>query len=240
MMPTLTPCERMPYIDEFKSRFDLKKAFCDTAKNYIQISSAALALPIIFTQSIFGKDAAEKGFWVGGVPFSLGSCWVCFLIAIGLGLAYQWLVIRGSWDELHAAQITERNAAQPGFRTTWWVPQFRNFNRSILYGGMVGFFYLGAILFVWFAWGTFASKPKPPVPSPNQPLLTLETGLPPMAEFLPLDNREQKREDREQDRVRFDPLLLIVRPVSLKFLGHHADQRGSPRVRREISSKHGH
>ena len=144
---------RMSYTDEFKSRVDLIKAFCETAKTYIQISSAALALPMLFAQAILGKEAAEKGLRAVGVPSSLVLAWISFLLAIGLGLLYQWLAIRLVWDELHRAQTTEQNVTEAGYRTTWWVPRFRRLNRSILYGGMVVFFYAGAILFVLFAAG---------------------------------------------------------------------------------------
>ena len=142
---------RMCYTEEFKSRVDLIKAFCETAKTYIQISSAALALPMLFTQAVLGKEAAERGLLAVGVPRSLVLAWISFLLAIGFGLAYQWLAIRLMWDELHRGQITEQNRAQPGFRTTRWVPQLRSLNRSFLYGCMLVFFYLGAILFVVFS-----------------------------------------------------------------------------------------
>jgi hypothetical protein len=142
---------RMSYTDEFKSRVDLTKAFCDTAKTYVQISSAALALPMVFTQALLGREAAERGLRGVGVPCSLILAWISFLLAIAFGLAYQWLSIRLVWDDLHRTQITGQNAAEPGFRTTWWVPQLRWLNRSIIYGCMLGFFYMGAILFVVFA-----------------------------------------------------------------------------------------
>ena len=141
----------MSYTEEFKSRVDLMKAFCATAKTYIQISSAALALPILFTQAVLGKEVAESGFRAFGVPRSLALAWISFLLAIGFGLVYQWLAIRLMWDELHRAQITDRNITQPGFRTTWWVPPLQWLNRSFLYGCMLVFFYLGAFLFVVFA-----------------------------------------------------------------------------------------
>jgi hypothetical protein len=145
------PDNRMAYAEEFKSRVDLTKSFCDTAKTYIQISSAALALPIFFTQAVLGKEAAERGLRGVGVPCSLVVAWTSFLLAIGFGLAYQWLAIRRMWDELHTTQATDQNIAQPGFRTTRWVPKFEWLNRSYLYGCMLGFFYLGAIFFVVFA-----------------------------------------------------------------------------------------
>ncbi|MGH9774382.1 MAG: hypothetical protein ACRD50_05480 [Candidatus Acidiferrales bacterium] len=142
---------RMSYTEEFKSRVDLMKAFCETAKTYIQISSAALALPILFTQALLGKEAAERGLRTVGVPSSLVLAWISFLLAVGFGLLYQWLAIRLMWDELHRVQIAHQNITKPGFRTTWWVPQLRWLNRSLLYGCMLVFFYVGGILFVVFA-----------------------------------------------------------------------------------------
>jgi hypothetical protein len=141
----------MSYTEEFRTRVDLMKAFCDTAKAYIQIGSAALVLPILFTQVLLGREVAEKGLRDTGMPRSLILSWIFFLLAIGFGLAYQWLAIRLMWDELHREQVTDHNVAQPGFRITWWVPQLRWLNRSLLYGLMIMSFYLGAVLFVVFA-----------------------------------------------------------------------------------------
>jgi len=143
----------MSYTDLFKTRVDLVKAFCDTAKTYIQISSAALALPFLFTEAILGKDAAAKGLRVAGVPWSLLLAWISFLAAIACGLLYQWLIVRLMWDELHEAHRKAENADQPGFRKTRLVLQPERFNRSFVYGGMVAFFYLGAFLFFVFAAG---------------------------------------------------------------------------------------
>ena len=143
--------DRMSYAEFFKSRTELTKAFCDAAKTYIQISSAALALPLLFTQALFGKNIAEAGLQASGLPWSLIGAWVCFLLAIAFGLSYQWLATRRLWDQLHSDHITPENAKQWGFRATPTIPTFEGVNRSFLYGAMVGFFYLGAILFVVFA-----------------------------------------------------------------------------------------
>lgn len=145
--------DRMSHTEMFKTRVDLMKAFCETAKAYVQISSAALALPLVFTQAVLGKEVADGGLRAAGVPLTLALAWIAFLLAVGFGLLYQWLAIRLMWDELHGVHRTKRNVAKAGFRTTWWVPQFRWLNRSILYGGMVMCFYGGAILFVLFAAG---------------------------------------------------------------------------------------
>src|SRR5258708_3009591 len=41
--------------EEFKAKLEMTKAFCDTAKGYVQISSAGLALPLLFQQAMLGK-----------------------------------------------------------------------------------------------------------------------------------------------------------------------------------------
>jgi hypothetical protein len=137
--------------DELKMRFDIVRAFGDTAKSYIQISSAALALPILFTQAILGKNAAENGLQSVGVPCALYGAWGCFLLAIGFGLIYQWSSVRRVWDDLHSMQRTDENAKEPGKRHTWWVVDLGKINLSAFYGGMMFFFFLGTFLFVCFA-----------------------------------------------------------------------------------------
>lgn len=137
--------------EELKMRFDVVKAFGDTAKSYIQISSAALAIPLLFTQAIFGKNAAEQGLRSVGVPFTVYGSLFCFVLAILAGLIYQWASVRRVWDDLHEMQRTPENANKPGFRETWWVAHFPNFNLSIPYGLMVFFFFWGAALFAVFA-----------------------------------------------------------------------------------------
>jgi hypothetical protein len=80
--------EPMSYTDFFKARAELVKAYCESAKSYIQISSAALALPLLFTQALLGEHAAKQGLYAIGVPWSLAAAWLSFLLAIAFGLAY--------------------------------------------------------------------------------------------------------------------------------------------------------
>jgi hypothetical protein len=143
--------DRMSYADFFKSRTELTKIFCETAKSYIQISSAALALPLLFSQAIFGESVAKQGFQAGRAIWILFAAWLSFLLSIGFGLLYQWLITRKLWDTLHRHHLTEENANEWGFRITPWVWQLERVNRSAFYGAMIAFFYLGAILFVLFA-----------------------------------------------------------------------------------------
>lgn len=137
--------------DEFEAKLNLTKAFCETAKSYIQIGVAALALPLVFTQAVLGKNAAEEGLRSLQTPWLLYASWVCFLLTIGFGLLYQWMSIRRVWDDFHNTYRTPRNVSRPGYRQTWWVIDFRNFNLSGVWVGMTASFYVGAILFTVFA-----------------------------------------------------------------------------------------
>jgi hypothetical protein len=80
--------------DVFKCRIDLMRAYCDTAKSYIQLSTGALVLPLVFTQTIYGKHSGENGLGAQGIPLSLIACWGSFLLSVGCGVLYQWLAIR--------------------------------------------------------------------------------------------------------------------------------------------------
>lgn len=137
--------------DELRMRFDVVKEFGDTANSYIQISSAALAIPLLFTQAIFGENAAKQGLRSVGVPYTVYGAWFCFVLAIVFGVLYRWASVRRVWDDLHDMQRTSENADRPGFRIMWWVIRFPNFNLSKLYGGMMFFFFWGVSLFAVFA-----------------------------------------------------------------------------------------
>jgi hypothetical protein len=144
----------MPFSEEeeLKMRFDVVKAFGDTAKSYIQISSAALAIPLLFTQAIFGENAVKQGLRSVGVPYTVYGSLSCFVLAILAGLIYQWASVRRVWDDLHDMQRTEQNADKPGYRKScWWVTHFPNFNLSVPYGLMMFLFFWGVVLFAVFA-----------------------------------------------------------------------------------------
>jgi hypothetical protein len=135
--------------EEFQAKLDMTKAFNETAKGYVQIGSAGLALPLLFTQAMFGKTRAEAG--LHGAPWELVASWVFFILSIGFGITYQWLSIRRIWDQFHQANRTLENALQPGFRFTKWIPRIDGMNLSLFWLGMTGCLYAGVILFAIYA-----------------------------------------------------------------------------------------
>ena len=146
----------MTYTDFFKARTELVKALADSARSYIQISSAGLALPLLFSRALLPERAAKSGSYAMGVPWSLVAACAFFLVAIVCGLFYQWLIVRRLWDKLHRDHITAEYAAEWGVARSAFVPKFEWLDRSWLYGGMVCSFIVGAALLVWFAWTVLA------------------------------------------------------------------------------------
>jgi len=75
---------------EFDKECKLMGLFIDNAKTYTQLSGAALALSITFIREVVG--VAEGG----PIPldWSLIVSWLCFLIAIGAGVSYQYFGVK--------------------------------------------------------------------------------------------------------------------------------------------------
>jgi hypothetical protein len=76
--------------EEFKAKLEMTKAFCDTAKGYVQISSAALALPLFFQEAMLGKVRSDNGL--------LGSCPLGIDCLMGSFSRRDWV-----WDALSVA-----------------------------------------------------------------------------------------------------------------------------------------
>ena len=124
--------------------------------SYIQISSAALALPLLFSRALLAEGAGKSGFYALGTTWSLVAACAFFLVAIVCGLFYQWLIVRRLWDKLHRDHITAEYAAEWGVAQSAFAPKLEWLDRSCLYGGMVCSFIVGAALLVVFAWSVLA------------------------------------------------------------------------------------
>jgi len=151
-MTEQTSGEYMAFGDFCKFRMEVTKAYAEGAKGFVQLSSAALALPLVFTQAILGKDVADKGlqgidrfsFWV------LVLTWFSFLMAILFGSLYLWLAPRRFWDDLH--RIPEHQARYRHLFQKWPTSRAWDWlDRSVLYFLMILFFCLGALAFVLYA-----------------------------------------------------------------------------------------
>ena len=75
---------------EFDKECKLMDLFIDNAKTYTQLSGAALALSITFIREVVGVAEGSP------IPldWSLIVSWLCFLIAIGAGVSYQYFGVK--------------------------------------------------------------------------------------------------------------------------------------------------
>jgi hypothetical protein len=136
--------------DEFKAKLEMTKAFCDTAKSYVQISSIGVALPLLFRQAVLGDTDAKKGL-LGSLSWSIETSWLFFLITIALGLVYQWLSMRRLWDQYHAGNWTPEKAKEPGYRITKGIMKMETVNLSWVWLAMTGSLFVGALFFIIYA-----------------------------------------------------------------------------------------
>lgn len=69
------------------------KLYIDGAKTFVQLSSAGLVLPIVLKSNVigfFGRSDHSSSFELFVVCIS----WICFLVAIGAGVLYQYVAVK--------------------------------------------------------------------------------------------------------------------------------------------------
>ena len=104
--------------------------FCDNAKTYIQLSSAALALTLTFARQILHvpDDKNIANIW-------MILMWGCFLLAVLSGAFYQYVAVK------YLEQLAD---SETGKEWEWLQP-------GTIYGVMLAAFYGGALIFTVYA-----------------------------------------------------------------------------------------
>ena len=116
---------------EFNKEFKVMGLFIDNAKTYTQLSGAAVALSVTFVHEVVGvaKDSPISLDW------SLIASWLCFLVAIGAGVSYQYFAVKFlEWK----STIKRHHESYPRFLIEHPWP---------LYSLMLVTFYAGAVFF---------------------------------------------------------------------------------------------
>ena len=117
----------------FSKECKLMGLFIDNAKTYTQLSGAALALSVTFVHEVVGvaKESPIPLNW------SLVVSWLCFLIAIGAGVSYQYFGVKFlEWK----SNIKRHHPSYPRFLIEHPWP---------LYSLMLVTFYAGAVFSRW-------------------------------------------------------------------------------------------
>ena len=127
---------------EFERDLGVMKMYMESAKNFITLSSAALALTVTFSKQILGQSAPIVA---GG---ALKATWLLLLLSIGAGLLYQYYA--GKYMEVRYA---------PGGPTFLPWPKVIADYPGAAYGFMVISFYIGMVVFTLSAFCQLTTWP---------------------------------------------------------------------------------
>lgn len=131
----------------FDRQSTVMKMYSDNAKTYIQLSSAALALTLVFADKVIHLPATAN---LSSPPME--AVWSCFLLTIISGAFYQYLAVKTldawlEWDYVNS----------------WdWLPP------GVVYAVMLIAFYTGSIIFTIYAISQLG-HPLPITPAPGMP-----------------------------------------------------------------------
>ena len=120
----------MPNSVDFDREQKVMSMFCDNAKTYIQLSSAALALTLTFARQILHVPDNKN---IANVWMIL--MWSCFLLAVVSGAFYQYLAVK----------YLERHVNWEFYEAWEWL------QAGTVYGVMLAAFYGGALIFTVYA-----------------------------------------------------------------------------------------
>ena len=114
----------------FDREVKVMSMFCDNAKTYIQLSSAALVLTLTFVRQILHvpDDKNIANIW-------MMLMWGCFLLAVLAGAFYQYLAVKYLQGLANSEAGNEWEWLQPG----------------VIYAVMLAAFYGGAVVFTVYA-----------------------------------------------------------------------------------------
>jgi hypothetical protein len=127
---------------------DTMKAYIDTTKTFIQLSSGGLVLPLAIRTQFLELFHTHSTFAPATLVLACAS-WLCFLVAIGAGALFQYAAVK--FVEYEASPSTTH------------VPRVLNYlvrekGPGVAYGIMISAFYLGAILVVLYSFVFLGGK----------------------------------------------------------------------------------
>ena len=118
------------------------KAYIDTSKTFIQLSSGGLVLPLVIRTQVLNLFRSD-GTYRPTALILICASWVCFLLAIGAAVLYQYAAVKFvEYHENPKATYVPRMLAGLIQRS----------GPGVAYGVMVATFYVGAILAVLYSY----------------------------------------------------------------------------------------
>jgi hypothetical protein len=114
---------------EFTENKEIISLYIDTTKSFLNLSTGALSLTIVFREKIIGLATC------GHVSKWMVASWFCYLLAIGFGALYQYCGVK----------FLDSSSRSPGAKGIFG---FFEKNPGWLYGLMLVCFFLGSLLLV--------------------------------------------------------------------------------------------
>jgi hypothetical protein len=89
-MESSTQSDESKTDDKLEFDFKIMAMFIENAKSYTQLSGGAIAVSVVFMHEVVGieKDKPMPMDW------ALIASWLCFLLAVGAGVHYQYLAVK--------------------------------------------------------------------------------------------------------------------------------------------------
>ncbi len=128
-----------------KQQLENERTICtlyiDSAKSYTQLSTGALLLSLAYAHDFL---SIQKPQLIHNWPLVI--TWLCWLLAVLMGITYQYSVVKYLETMTHDEELLYYNRVHPSF-----VPKPLIDNPSWLYGFMMLFFYVGIVFFSYVA-----------------------------------------------------------------------------------------
>ncbi len=122
------------------NELELIKAYIDSAKSFVQLSSAGLLVPVALKSNVFGIFQKGEQYSTFELTFACLS-WLFFLVAIGAGVLYQYVAIKF---------VEYRNEKKKTYVPRLLESLVKGRGPGVAYGVMLGSFYGGAVILVLY------------------------------------------------------------------------------------------
>lgn len=128
-------------LDKGRDDMDIIKQYIECAKSFVQLSSAALVIPVALKTKVFGIPEGGRRF-EGMELVAVCVSWALFLVAIGAGAFYQYAATKF---------VEYTRSPQETFLSAIVKPFVKGHGPGVLYGVMVVAFFCGALCVVLYS-----------------------------------------------------------------------------------------
>ena len=135
-----------PGSNDDAGNLDIIKEYVQSAKSFVQLSSAGLVVPLAFRVKVLGIPEGGQRFDKFELV-AMCALWAFFLVAIGTGVFYQYIAIKF---------VEYRRSPHETYVPALLRPIVEEYGPGTVYGVMVVTFYCGALCVVLYSFAMIA------------------------------------------------------------------------------------